>query len=70
VRNKFIQKVTRPDEHPFGREVLYARGPRYSTGQAVPEELTSDTFSEWKNVVVWGDPYTEGSQTAKSGTDE
>jgi len=20
--------------------------------------------------VVWGDPYTEGSQTAKSGTDE
>ena len=44
-------------------KVPYARGSRYLTGQAVPEALVS------RKLVV-GDDSSEGSETAKSGTDE
>ena len=44
-------------------KIPYARGSRYLTGQAVPEALAS------RKLVV-GDDSSEGSETAKSGTDE
>ena len=43
-------------------KVPYARGSRYLTGQAVSEALAS------RKLVV-GDDSSEGSETAKSGTD-
>ena len=43
-------------------KIPYARGSRYLTGQAVPEALAS------RKLVV-GDDSSEGSETAKSGTD-
>ena len=44
-------------------KIPYARGSRYLTGQAVPEALVS-------RKVVYREVCTEGSETAKSGTDE
>ena len=44
-------------------KIPYARGSRYLTGQAVSEALAS------RKLVV-GDDSSEGSETAKSGTDE
>ena len=43
-------------------KIPYARGSRYLTGQAVPEALVS-------RKVVYREVCTEGSETAKSGTD-
>ena len=44
-------------------KIPYARGSRYLTGQAVPEALVSRKLGV-------GDNSSEGSETAKSGTDE
>ena len=53
---KYFQRVTRPDEHLFGREVSYGSrvlGKPLASGKLVYREVCS-----------------EGSQPANSGTDE
>ncbi len=52
---KYFQRVTRPADA-VGREVPYA-------SRDIGKALAS-------GKLVWGDPCSEGSQTAKSGTDE
>ena len=53
---RIFQRVPRPDEHPFGREVPYA-------SRDIGKALAS-------GKLVAGNCSSEGSQPANSGTDE
>jgi hypothetical protein len=50
---KYFQRVPRPDEHPFGREVPYA------------QELRLEALVSRK--LVWGDPCSEARLTGRAG---